>query len=91
MEAAPGGGGGAAGAEGGGQTGAAAGGARGAVGAKELAYYCGPHDLKRLELYSRNLVRRTLRAVVVACVGVFCFADGWVQLLVKRKGGIGHY
>lgn len=35
---------------------AAAGGARGAVGARELAYYCGPHDLKRLGLYSRNLV-----------------------------------
>lgn len=40
------------------QTGkAAAGGARGALGARELSYYCGPHDLKRLELYSRNLVR----------------------------------
>ncbi|CAN0531163.1 unnamed protein product, partial [Ectocarpus sp. 8 AP-2014] len=34
----------------------AAGGARGAVGARELGYYCGPHDLKRLGLYSRNLV-----------------------------------
>ena len=40
------------------QTAASAGGARGALGAKELSYYCGPHDLKRLELYSRNLVRR---------------------------------
>lgn len=35
---------------------ATAGGARGAVGATELAYYLGPHDLKRLSLYSRNLV-----------------------------------
>lgn len=35
---------------------AAAGGARGEIGATELSYYCGPHDLKRLELYSRNLV-----------------------------------
>ena len=34
----------------------AAGGARGPIGATELAYYCGPHDLKRLGLYSRNLV-----------------------------------
>lgn len=36
---------------------AVAGGARGEIGATELGYYCGPHDLKRLELYSRNLVR----------------------------------
>ena len=36
--------------------GGTAGGARGAVGARELAFYCGPHDLKRLGLYSRNLV-----------------------------------
>lgn len=35
---------------------AVAGGARGEIGATELGYYCGPHDLKRLELYSRNLV-----------------------------------
>ncbi|CAN0119983.1 unnamed protein product, partial [Ascophyllum nodosum] len=30
--------------------------ASGPLGATELSYYCGPHDLKRLELYSRNLV-----------------------------------
>ncbi|CAM9579055.1 unnamed protein product [Scytosiphon promiscuus] len=53
VEAAPGG---VAGAQAGGGTVYAAGGARGAVGARELSYYCGPHDLKRLGLYSRNLV-----------------------------------
>lgn len=33
-----------------------AGGARGPIDARELSYYCGPHDLKRLDMYSRNLV-----------------------------------
>lgn len=50
---------------------AGAGGATGEIGARELAYYCGPHDLKRLELYSRNLVSDLIRDCVRALPVVF--------------------
>lgn len=67
--------------------GGTAGGARGAIGARELAYYCGPHDLKRLGLYSRNLVDYHLITDLLPMLSKLYFLGRCVYMYVDGVRG----